>query len=44
MANKKMAAQSSGSLQTCDWVGGEGGKFVAPGYNASTVEQCLRSL
>ena len=31
MANKKMAAQSSGSLQTCDWVGGgEGGKFVAP--------------
>ena len=32
MANKKMAAQSRGCLQTCDWVGGggEGGKFVAP--------------
>ena len=32
MANKKMAAQSGGRLQKCDWVGGgwEGGKFVAP--------------
>ena len=28
MANKKMAAQSRGSLQTCDWVGGGGGGQV----------------
>ena len=46
MANKKMAAQSRGSLQTCDWVGGggRGASLWPPGYNASTVEQCLRSL
>ena len=46
MANKKMAAQSRGRLQKCDWVGGGGreASLWPPGYNASNVEQCLRSL
>ena len=30
MANKKMAAQSRGSLQTCDWGGGGGGQVCGP--------------
>ena len=34
MANKKMAAQSRGRLQKCDW---EGASLWPPGYNASNV-------
>ena len=30
MANKKMAAQSRGRLQKCDWVGGGGGQVCGP--------------
>ena len=30
MANKKMAAQSRGRLQKCDWVGGGRGKVCGP--------------
>ena len=30
MANKKMAAQSRGRLQKCDWVGGERGQVCGP--------------
>ena len=38
MANKKMAAQSRGRLQKCDWVGGgRGASLWPPGYNASNV-------
>ena len=30
MANKKMAAQSRGRLQKCDWVGGGRGQVSGP--------------
>ena len=30
MANKKMAAQSRGRLQKCDWVGGGRGQVCGP--------------
>ena len=30
MANKKMAAQSRGRLQKCDWVGGGEGQVCGP--------------
>ena len=51
MSKKKMAAQSRGRLQTCDWAGGGVGGGVVCGPQDTTsvkfhdfVEQCLRSL
>ena len=37
MANKKMAAQSRGRLQKCDWVGGVGGGQVCGPQDTTPV-------
>ena len=40
MSNKKVAAQSRGRLQTCDWLGGgRGASLWPPGYNVCKISR-----